>query len=222
VDAACRQGGGAALLRRSLENDEVAEAAGLSLATVKRDWTLARAWLHTGATTLVGTHNTNINSLVFGSDGTLYGGSNVLYTLNTATGAASAIGNMGASSSGDLAFVGGKLYLSATAGNDSLRLIDPATGAGSFVGNIGRSSVFGLASPDGSDLYGMSGNSVFEIEPATGAAGPTIYSLAGFSSVYGTTFYGEATPPIPEPSTYALMALGLAVVGLVARRRRVV
>jgi hypothetical protein len=176
----------------------------------------------TGATTLVGTHNTNINSLVFGSDGTLYGGSNVLYTLNTATGAASAIGNMGASSSGDLAFVGGKLYLSATAGNDSLRLIDPATGAGSFVGNIGRSSVFGLASPDGSDLYGMSGNSVFEIDPATGAAGPTIYSLAGFSSVYGTTFYGEATPPIPEPSTYALMALGLAVVGLVARRRRVV
>lgn len=29
-----------------LENDEVAEALGVSLATVKRDWTLARAWLH--------------------------------------------------------------------------------------------------------------------------------------------------------------------------------
>ncbi len=29
-----------------LENDEVAEAMGVSLATVKRDWTLARAWLH--------------------------------------------------------------------------------------------------------------------------------------------------------------------------------
>ncbi len=28
-----------------LENEEVAEALGLSLATVKRDWTLARAWL---------------------------------------------------------------------------------------------------------------------------------------------------------------------------------
>ena len=28
-----------------LENDEVAEALGISLATVKRDWTLARAWL---------------------------------------------------------------------------------------------------------------------------------------------------------------------------------
>lgn len=29
-----------------LENDEVAEALAVSLATVKRDWTLARAWLH--------------------------------------------------------------------------------------------------------------------------------------------------------------------------------
>ncbi len=29
-----------------LENDEVAEALGISTATVKRDWTLARAWLH--------------------------------------------------------------------------------------------------------------------------------------------------------------------------------
>jgi RNA polymerase sigma factor (TIGR02999 family) len=29
-----------------LENEEVAEALGISLATVKRDWTVARAWLH--------------------------------------------------------------------------------------------------------------------------------------------------------------------------------
>jgi DNA-directed RNA polymerase specialized sigma24 family protein len=28
-----------------LENEEVAEVLGISLATVKRDWTLARAWL---------------------------------------------------------------------------------------------------------------------------------------------------------------------------------
>lgn len=29
-----------------LENEEIAEVLGVSLATVKRDWTLARAWLH--------------------------------------------------------------------------------------------------------------------------------------------------------------------------------
>ena len=33
-----------------LENEEIAEAMGLSLATVKRDWTLARAWLHRALT----------------------------------------------------------------------------------------------------------------------------------------------------------------------------
>ncbi len=29
-----------------LENEEIAEVMGLSTATVKRDWSLARAWLH--------------------------------------------------------------------------------------------------------------------------------------------------------------------------------
>ena len=29
-----------------LENEEIAEVMGLSVATVKRDWSLARAWLH--------------------------------------------------------------------------------------------------------------------------------------------------------------------------------
>ena len=29
-----------------LENNEIAEVLGLSLATIKRDWALARAWLH--------------------------------------------------------------------------------------------------------------------------------------------------------------------------------
>ena len=29
-----------------LENEEIAEVLGVSLATVKRDWALARAWLH--------------------------------------------------------------------------------------------------------------------------------------------------------------------------------
>ena len=31
-----------------LENEEIAEVLGVSLATVKRDWALARAWLHRG------------------------------------------------------------------------------------------------------------------------------------------------------------------------------
>jgi hypothetical protein len=39
--------------------------------------------------------------------------------------------------------------------------------------------------------------------------------LVGASAEAGTT-----VPPIPEPSTWALMALGAVVVGIVARNKR--
>ena len=37
---------------------------------------------------------------------------------------------------------------------------------------------------------------------------------------YDDVTFGSITPGVPEPSTYALMALGLAGIGLVTRRRR--
>lgn len=39
-------------------------------------------------------------------------------------------------------------------------------------------------------------------------------------TVYDNITFGTDVPVIPEPSTYALMALGLAGIGLAARRRR--
>ena len=174
----------------------------------------------TASTTFLSSHSAGLNSLVFDTAGTLYGASSALYTFNPSTGVGTYIGAMGASSSGDLAFVGGKLYLSATQGGDSLQQLNTTTGAATFVGNIGRSSVFGLASPNGVDLYGMTGTSVFRIDPTTGAASANLVSFSGFGQTYGTTFYEEARPPIPEPSTYAMMLLGLVGLSVAARRRR--
>jgi len=176
----------------------------------------------TGVATLVGSHFLSINALVFGTDGTLYGASSTLYTLDPLTGSADSVGGIGYTSSGDLAFVGGELYLSVTSGGDSLVQVDLATGDGTLVGGIGRSAVYGLATPNGNDLYGMSGTSVFGIDAVTGAAGPDVVSFAGegFGTTYGTTFIEEALPPVPEPSTYALMAFGLAGLAWAARQRK--
>jgi hypothetical protein len=82
-----------------------------------------------GATSFVGALGVEgVNSLVFGADGTLYGASDRLYTINPATGVSSAVGNASLPylSSGDLAFVGGVLFLSGSGSNsDNLLRLNP-------------------------------------------------------------------------------------------------
>ena len=184
----------------------------------------------TGASTLIGGSGTGtdtVNALVFGRDGTLYAASTALYKVDTGTGAETMVGtgfSDGTVSAGDLAFVGNQLYLS-TSSND-LQRIDTTTGANTDVGAIGYDAVYGLASPNGSDLYGFANQQVLSIDPTTGA-GTVLSTVNGapLDTVWGSAFFGEAvTPPpvaaVPEPETYALMMAGLGVVAFLARRRR--
>lgn len=115
----------------------------------------------TGATTLVGGLGSVVgtaNALVFGSDGTLYMAGSSLYTVNMLTGAASAIGSIGFQSGGDLAFIGGELFM-ASSGNQLIS-VDTTNGAGTVIGNLGVGSMFGLATPDNVNLYGVAGQNV--------------------------------------------------------------
>ena len=184
------------------------------------------------ATRIGSTGNTsNINSLVFGSDGSLYGASNGLYKINTSSGAGSQIsGNFsgGTNSSGDLAFVAGQLYLSTLGASfDRLAKLNTSTGVNTDVGSIGFASVFGMASSNGADLYGFSENRVLTINAATGA-GTLLSAASGVSlgSVYGSAFFSEAAPvippvpAIPEPPTYALLIAGLIGVGFVTKHKQ--
>ena len=153
----------------------------------------------TAASTLVGSLGTSANSLVFNSSGVLYAANTSLYTIDTTTGAASLVGNGGDSytSSGDLAFVGGNLFLSSL-GGDNLVKINTGDGSGSLIGSIGFSSVFGLASPNGTDLFGLAGFNVLSIDSVTGSGTSLLdYSGQGLGSSFGSAFVTEAVVPIP-------------------------
>lgn len=153
-----------------------------------------------------------VNSLVFDASGTLFGANTSLYAISTSTGLGTLVGgNQTYDSSGDLAFIGGSLYLSSKGTQDKLFLVDTTTGGGTLVGNIGFQNVFGLASDNHLDLYGVAGNNVLTINSLTGAGVvKSTYSNSILGPAYGSAFIGEAPPAVPEPATMMLFGVGLA------------
>lgn len=172
----------------------------------------------TAAVTLVGPHGIpGGNALVFGTDGTLYGagfqGTN-LFAVNPSTGQGTALGNIGFSSAGDLAFNSGNLFLSST--TDQLIRITLSGGvSGTAVGSLGFPEVFGLATDDKGVLFGVSGTRIFSVNTGTGAGTLVLnYAGSGLGQAGGTSFFTEAgagpAPAVPEPSAVMLAAIGLA------------
>jgi hypothetical protein len=128
---------------------------------------------------------------------------------------------MGFASGGDLAFFGGDLYLA-----DSLsRLvkIDLANLANTaVVGSFGVPSVFGLATGNDNTLYAVAGTTIYTVDVTTGAAtNPVNFGGQGLGQAFGQSFFTEAgATPVPEPFALGLFGVGLAALGLAARRRR--
>lgn len=191
---------------------------------VSYDSALFRIDTRTGAATVVGGLGTvGVNSLVFAADGTLYGASNRLFTIDTTQGKATPVGNttLAYTSSGDLAFVGGQLLL---AGNghpsDQLLRLDLQTGSGQLIGALGVDAVFGLAAAGPQALYAVARTRIYGVDPATGRSWLlSDYAGQGLSNAYGTAFLGESVSPVSEPAPAGLLALGLLGVALNGRRR---
>ena len=127
-------------------------------------------------------------------------------------------------SAGDLAFHGGTLYEAAIAGNGNDELVNVTTGTvvGFLtIGGLQSNTVFGLAD-DGTTMFAVAGTSIYTVNLATGAlSGGVSYAGHGLGQAFGEAFLNESVNPgIPEPSTWGMMLLGFAGIGLMAYRRR--
>ena len=182
----------------------------------------------TGHGTLIGSTGQVVNALTFSPTGVLYAaGNDTLYTVNVSNGKLTAIGSgTGAgtySSSGDLEFLNGVLYLtSSTGGNDQLFSINAANGQGHLIGSLGFPQVYGLVQKNGL-LYGFTDTgsgtqNILSINTTTGA-GTTIHTYT--LTVANVGFYGTTDDPLdsPEPGPLGLVGLGLAVVVAASRWR---
>ncbi len=175
-----------------------------------------------GAITNIAPNTVDLNSIDFSDNGTLYGttytgtGPEALYSINSATGAASFISDLTgplATTASQLRFIGNTAYTTSFTPPSDLYTIDLATGAGTPVGNTGLNQQNGLGGAAGGELLDIAatnpGAEVVSIDPTTGAAtaGPSVGRFYVFSLI--------ATP---EPGSATLV--GGALAGLVAFRRR--
>lgn len=155
----------------------------------------------TAVVAAIGSHGiSDGNALVFGADGTLYamgGSSNQLYEIDPTTGSASSLGTAGVFSAGDLAFLGGELYVSSSS-HTLVRIDLGPPVAGATVGGFGFFDVYGLATSDAGVLYGVAGTQIFGVDPLTGAGALlSDYSGQGLDIAYGSSFQGEAFQACP-------------------------
>lgn len=160
----------------------------------------------TANATLIGPHGISCgNALEFSNNGTLFAagcGTSLLFTIDTTTGVATALGDIGFASQGDLAFNGASLYLVAS---NSLVRIDLSNGAaGTPVGLIGSNAVFGLDTDSNGQLLAFSGTDVLSVDTSTGK-GTFIFNCGGhgLQGASGATFPNVSvlpaacTPPDP-------------------------
>jgi len=163
-----------------------------------------------------------LNATLYGNTSVPYGGETAdeLYTINTTTGAATALGLIGENSVYALGFSqAGGLY--GVDGNCNLLSINTGTGAGTVVGSTGLApnggcGAFDMASGLDGTMYlaDTTSESLYDVNLGTG--GTTLIGPYGST----TNVVGLAVLATPEPGTVVLFATGMVIAWLGTRRRR--
>lgn len=157
--------------------------------------------------------------VLYGNAALTLGGGSDLFKIDVFTGAATWIGNLQVDPIYALAFdsVGGYLYGASGEASDQSYLwkIDPFSAAAFSVGALRTTGNFDLAFRPGDNALFMasSGSSSLYTVDLTNAMTTLVGPYGSGTNVAGLAF------AVPEPQTYALMFVGLCLVGWATRHR---
>ena len=108
----------------------------------------------------------------------------------------------------------GSIYATAMASSSDITEVNPVTLSQRTVTSGVISTTFGIAlAPDGSLVTTDGFGGLYRADPVTGAA-----NLVASDPAFSTSF-GVAVVAVPETSTLAILALGLVLIGPIARSR---
>lgn len=187
-------------------------------------WTLSAA---TGAASnsvaITGTRGTitsiawdPVTQVLYGDTTDSFSGSDLLYSIDANTGAATFVGDLHATNLFGLGFDRTGALFASDAG-DGFYSVSTSTGAASLIGHSGLTTYDLAARPEDNLLFGTPGASELSTFNTATGLGTPVGGFGASLNIAGLAFVGGG---VPEPASWALMIGGFGLAGATLRARR--